>query len=618
MPRPRRKGKELFHLHEPDYDRPIYRLSESTRKRIVQNLEFLYGKAAAAECIKEVERLIQVYWAHKSDPMIAWERTFDPAQRFTEEDVILITYGDLIHHPDMTPLDTLAHLARTYLKGTINTLHLLPFFPYSSDRGFAITDFEEVDPRLGSWDDLEDLKADFRLMFDAVFNHVSSQSRWFCEFRNDHPRYRDFFIVFSTKSTLTPEQMRIITRPRPTEVLTEFSTLRGHRWVWTTFSKDQIDLNYKNPEVLLEVLRIMLVYLYRGADILRLDAVTYLWTEPGTRCAHLEQTHAIIRLFRAVLDAVNPVCALITETNAPHAENVTYFGTGLDEAHMVYNFALPPLTLHAFQNEDASRLTQWAQTLSHVSPQATYFNFLDSHDGIGVTPVAGILSKEEIEDMALRVVEHGGFISYRKEGDGTVSPYELNITWFSAVNREDADEPAEIQVKRYLASRSIALVFMGVPGIYVHGLLGSRNDAEAVIHEKETRSINRKVLDAQWLLAALDDPESMTYKISRPYGRMIYKRTRHTAFHPNGGQKVLSLDSRVFAVARTSPDKAETILTITNVSSQGFTLPLDHARTGISAARFFDILGKTRHKTTQGSFSLEVEPYGVYWLLAEH
>ncbi|MFH1885679.1 MAG: alpha-amylase family glycosyl hydrolase [Pseudomonadota bacterium] len=583
----------------------------------MDRLVFLYGESKSKECLKEVERLMRVYWAHKSEPMMSWERDFDPAERFTEEDVILITYGDLVHHHTLSPLDTMAYLAKTFLKGTVNTLHILPFFPYSSDRGFAVTDFEQVDPRLGSWEDIEELKGDFRLMFDGVVNHVSSKSRWFSEFRNDHPRYRDFFTVFSTKNALSPEHLAIITRPRPTPVLSEFSTLRGHRWVWTTFSKDQIDLNFKNPEVLLEVLRILLVYVYRGADILRLDAVTYLWSELGTKCVHLAQTHAIIQILRAVLAAVAPVAALITETNVPHAENISYFGNGENEAHMVYNFALPPLVLHAFQTQDATRLTQWAASLSPVSPQATYFNFLDSHDGIGVTPVLDILTPGEINLMALRVLEHGGFISYRREGDGSETPYELNITWFSAVNSEDADEPADIQVKRYLASRSIALVLMGVPGVYLHGLLGSRNDAEAVIHEKETRSINRKVIDADQLMAAMGDESSMTNRISRPYGRMIHKRTLHTAFHPNGPQRVLSLDRRIFALTRTSSDGNEKILAIANVSAETVPLNLDREKTGMDANGFYDLLYKKTYEAPGGSFILTCEPYGVYWLLAQ-
>lgn len=317
--------------------------------------------------------------------------------------------------------------------------------------------------------------------------------------------------------------------------------------MWTTFSQDQIDLNYHNPHVLLKMIEILLTYVRRGADIIRLDAVTYLWEELGTSCVHLEQTHAIIKLFRDILDAVAPHVAIITETNVPHKENIRYFGNGKDEAQMVYNFALPPLVLYSFQNENAKKLTEWAASLEKPSNEATFFNFLDSHDGVGVMAVQEILSQEEMDMMALRVVEHGGFISYRANPDGSLSPYELNITWFSAINNEDANEPMELQVKRYIASRAIALVLMGVPGIYLHGFLGSKNDADLVIEEKSTRSINRKTLNKKELLRSLENPETTTYHVTRQLVRLIEIRKRQRAFHPNSPQKSLKSQMKFLA-----------------------------------------------------------------------
>ena len=168
---------------------------------------------------------------------------------------------------------------------------------------------------------------------------------------------------------------------------------------------------------------------------------------------HLEQTHVVIKLFRDILDAVAPNVGLITETNVPHEENMQYFGNGTDEAQMIYNFALPPLVLHTFQTGSSSHLTKWAASLPKISDTASYFNILDSHDGIGVMGAKGILADDEIEMMALRVLEHGGFISYKDNGDGSVSPYELNITWYSALNREDSDETTGFKIKRFLATR---------------------------------------------------------------------------------------------------------------------------------------------------------------------
>ncbi|MFC1896605.1 alpha-amylase family glycosyl hydrolase [Thermodesulfobacteriota bacterium] len=617
MPRRRRRGLERLHLLEPDYARPIYEVPKETSRKILDLLAFLYGKGIAEECLPKVERLMKVYYAHKTPELVAFEESFNPTERFNEEDSMLITYGDLIQTPGESPLDTLVEFCETHLKRTINTLHILPFFPYSSDRGFAIVDFEQVDPRLGNWDDIDDLKKSFRLMFDGVFNHVSSKSRWFQEFRDGNPNYSDFFIVFSTRNYIPDDYLNLITRPRRSSLLTDYTTLNGRKWVWTTFSPDQIDLNFRNPRVLLKALQILLSYVRRGADIIRLDAVTYLWAELGTTCAHLAQTHAIIKLFRVVLDAVAPVAALITETNVPHELNVAYFGDSTDEAHMVYNFALPPLVLHAFQTENASRLTQWAATIRHISPTATYFNFLDSHDGVGVTPVRGILTPEDIEMMALRVVEHGGFISYKDNGDGTTSPYELNVTWYSALNREDADETDDFQIKRFLASRSIALVMMGIPGIYLHSLLGSRNAADAVLSDEQTRSINRKVIDSESLKAALRDPRTTTHNVSRRFRRLLATRKKELAFHPNAPQRVLFLDDSVFALVRTSLDGAGQVLCITNVTSRNVELRLSPDTAALRCGKLNDILSGKAFEGADGVFRLRMEPYEFLWLKSE-
>ena len=611
--------RRYFHLQEPDYTKPIYQVPDYYAQRLKNKITFLYGVPHLESVYLELERIMKVYYAHKTPLMKEFEAQFKPEDRFTEKDIILITYGDLIKTPNQKPLKTLTQLLETYLKGVINFIHILPFFPSSSDRGFAVMDFEEVDPHLGTWDDILELKKDFKLMFDGVFNHVSSKSRWFQEFLNQNPEYINFFTVFSTKQQLSEDQLRLIVRPRTTPILTEFCTLNGKRLVWTTFSQDQIDLNYHNPRVLLKMIEILLTYVRRGADIVRLDAVTYLWEELGTSCVHLEQTHTIIKLFRDILDAVAPHVALITETNVPHKDNIRYFGNGRDEAQMVYNFALPPLVLFSFQNENARKLTEWAATLKNPSDQATFFNFLDSHDGVGVMAVQGILTPEEIEMMALRVVEHGGFISYRANPDGSQSPYELNITWFSAINNEDADEPMEIQIKRYIASRAIALVLMGVPGIYLHGFLGSKNDADLVLEERQTRSINRKTLRKKELLQSLENPETTTYHVTRRLVRLIEIRSRQRAFHPNSPQKILNISDDLFVVLRYTQDQNEMILALTNVTSKRVKVKMNLLEWGILGNyHWHDLIGRKSYETKNHILELTLQPYDVFWLKARN
>lgn len=606
--------RRYYHFLQPDYTRKPLVLPDSFKEHTLARLKFLYGDSCGEKCFTELERILQVYYAHKSDMMLEEQNRFDPSHRFTERDVILITYGDLVSDHQEKPLKTLKSLLNKYVQGVFNTIHILPFFPYSSDRGFAVMDFEEVDPKLGNWEDILELKSKFKLMFDGVFNHVSSKSRWFQEFLNQNPDYADFFTVFSTSSQISADHLKLIVRPRTSELLSTFDTLYGKRMVWTTFSPDQIDLNFHNPKVLLKMIEIMLTYVRRGADLLRLDAVTYLWEELGTNCVHLDQTHSIIQLFRDVLDVVAPQVALITETNVAHQDNIRYFGTGTNEAQMVYNFALPPLVLHTFQNQNASQLTKWAGSLEKISDQATYFNFLDSHDGIGVMAVKDILSPAEIELMALRVVENGGYISYKDNGDGSLSPYEMNITWWSAINNEDSDEPMEQQVDRYIASRAIALVLMGVPGIYLHGLLGSKNDAELVIEERQTRSINRKNINRDELISALENEETTTYQVTRKLTRLIRIRVKEPLFHPNSVQKILKISEFVFTVLRFSKESNDCLMSLINITNQPQQVRVALNQINSNVQNWVDILSHTNFQVGEKNLDIQLQPYQIVWL----
>ena len=605
---------KTVHNQEPDYKRPILKIPPESRERIFSRLVFLYGEAVAKANMPELERILEVYYAHKSREMIEKEKDFVPEERFTEKDVILITYGDLLRDEEPSPFASLAKFCDTYLEGTINTLHILPFFPYSSDRGFSIIDFETVDPNLGTWDDIEDLENRYQLMFDGVINHVSSRSRWFQEFLNGNPYYWDFFINFTSPADLTPEQRRVIFRPRTSDILTQYRSINGPIHVWTTFSPDQIDLNYTNPDVLIRVIEILLLYVRHGADIIRLDAVTYLWAEPGTLCVHLDQTHTTVKLFRDILNIVAPGVALITETNVPHNENINYFGNGHDEAQMVYNFALPPLVLYTFYSEDATVLSRWAMELKKISNTTTFFNFLDSHDGIGVMAVKDILGKKDIDLIIQRAEEHGGYISYKAGEGGAEVPYEINITWFSALNREDSDEDIAFQVKRFVASRIIALVLQGVPGIYLHSLIGTRNDIKAVMATKSKRDINRTVIDGKAVTEALKDPLSKLSRIGREFGRLIAIRTKKRAFHPNGDQHILMITPDIFTILRISPEGDQHILTLTNVTNRACKIEVPLSRIGTGETRWYDLVSGMEWMAENQRLYLSLQPYDVMWL----
>jgi glycosidase len=607
-------GFKFVHNTEPDYQKSQLEIPNDFRETILTKFSFLYGEQTAKAYMPELERICKVYHTYRTEEIIESTKSFEPKERVTEEDVILITYGDLIREDNVSPLETLSKFCGLYLKQTINTLHILPFFPHSSDRGFSVTDFETVDPSLGTWENIEDLETRYKLMFDGVINHVSSKSRWFQEFLDGAPHYKDFFISYDSYDNLTPEERSTIFRPRTTDILTKFHTIDGVKYVWSTFSKDQIDLNFKNPEVLIRVIEILLLYVRKGADIIRLDAVTFLWANPGTSCANLEETHLIVKIFRDILDLVAPHVSIVSETNIPHKDNISYFGNGNDEAHMVYNFALPPLVLHTFYTKDTARLTEWAESLKPLSGTTAYFNFLDSHDGIGLMAIKDILSHSEIKFITQRAREHGGYISYKTDKDGLEVPYEINITWFNALCREDGTVHIHRQIKKFIASRAIALVLQGVPGIYLHSFFGTNNDIDATSCPVSKREVNRKVLDYNTLTKAIDDPDTLTSKIIHKLNALITIRTKQSSFHPNGAQDILKIQPEIFIVLRISPDRDQRILSLINVTDDEIQVTIPMKTVNIFKQEWYDLVSQDMHSFKDNNISIKLKPYDVVWL----
>ncbi len=607
-------GVKFVHSKEPDYQKSHLEIPDDLHEKLLTKLSFLYGHETAMAYMPELERICRVYYAYRTEEIIESTKSFDPKERFTEEDVILITYGDLIREDSVSPLETLSKFCGIYLKQTINTLHILPFFPHSSDRGFSVIDFEAVDPGIGTWDNIEDLETRYKLMFDGVINHVSSKSRWFQRFLEGTPHYKNFFISYNSYDDLTSEERSLIFRPRTSDILTKFHTVYGEKYVWSTFSSDQIDLNYKNPQVLIRVIEIILFYVRKGADIIRLDAITFLWANPGTSCANLEQTHMIVKVFRDILNLVAPHVALISETNIPHSENILYFGNGDDEAHMVYNFALPPLVLHTFYTKDSTVLSDWASTQKPVSETTVFFNFLDSHDGIGLMAIKDILTHEETKFIIQRAKEHGGLISYKTDQDGNEAPYEINITWFSALNREDDPGDIDYQVQKFIASRAIALVLQGVPGIYLHSFFGTKIDKDAACSSISKRDVNRAEIDYNTLIESLENPDTLTSKIIHKLNVIISIRTKQSAFHPNGAQVILKIQPEIFAVLRTSPDKDQHILALVNVTDEEVQATIPMKTVNIFKQKWFDVISQNMYKFNEEDITITVKPYNVIWL----
>jgi len=484
------------------------------------------------------------------------------ADYFSERNVTLITYGDSLLKPGEPPLQTLHHFLRQRLKDSISTVHILPFYPYSSDDGFSVIDYEAINPSLGTWDDVRGLGADFRLMFDAVINHMSAQSGWFRAYLDGDPAYAHFFRTESPEADL-----RSVTRPRTSPLLTPFPKADGSTvHVWTTFSADQVDLDYGDPETLLRILRVLLFYVEQGAQAVRLDAIAYLWKEVGTTCIHLPQTHQVIQLIRAALDVVAPHVVLITETNVPHAENISYFGDGsMPEAQLVYNFTLPPLLFYSLLSGDAHLLAEWVNSLTVRKNDMAFFNFTASHDGIGVRPVEGTLSRDQIQALIQKVEASGGQVSYKANPDGSKSPYELNAAYLDAI--VNPDDPPDVQAARFLVSQAIMLALAGVPAIYIHSLLGSHNDIAGMKAAGYPRAINRQKLNVGELTAALDQPDSFRARVFAGYTHLIRYRTQSAAFHPNADQRAsVSNGGKVFALQRTALDGSERVRCLFNLT----------------------------------------------------
>ena len=566
------------------------------RPTVLDHLEALYGHRVAAAVQARLEGILPRYRSLMGCEL---------SRPLTELDVMLITYGDQIREPGVAPLRSLAAAGRRWWRDLVSAVHILPFYPYSSDDGFSVKDYTAVDPALGDWHDVQRMAAEFELMFDAVLNHMSARGEWFARFLAGDPKFADFFVTVEGDPDLSG-----VVRPRALPLLTAFPSAQGIRKVWTTFSADQVDLNFKNPAVLLRLIEVLLGYVARGARWIRLDAIAYLWKELGTPCIHLPQTHRVIQLIRALLDQLSPGVRLITETNVPHVENISYFGDGTNEAQLVYNFALPPLVLHTIRTGDATALAAWADRLTPPSDQVTFFNFLASHDGIGLNPARGLLTEDEIEALVRHALAHRGFVSHKNMPDGSQSPYELNINYFDALSDPGGSEPADLQIARFLCAHSILLTLQGVPGIYVHSLLGSRGDREAAEQSGVPRRINRAKLDLRELEQELNQPDSLRARVYGGFRGMLQARRQAPAFRPDEPQKVCSPEPGILVIRRGALDGVRTIWCVHNIRAAETALDWPGAELHAPA----DLRSVLGNPVMMDAHGLRMRPYEVLWL----
>lgn len=457
-------------------------------------------------------------------------------------------------------------------------------------------DYHRVAPETGEWGDIAELKQSTNLMFDFVCNHMSAKSEWFQRYLNQEPGFEDFFIAIDPETDLSA-----VTRPRALPLLTPFTLADGTvRHLWTTFSDDQIDLNFASPQVLIAMVDVLLHYLAEGADYIRLDAVGFMWKVPGTTCIHLEQTHRLIQLFRAITEAVAPGTVIITETNVPHKDNISYFGDGTNEAQMVYQFSLPPLVLHSVHSQNVEALCQWAQQLALPSAKTTWFNFLASHDGIGLNPVRGIIPESDILALVEKLQHEGALVNWKNNPDGTRSPYEINVTYLDALSSQSSTDSERLA--RFLLAHAVLLSFPGVPAIYIQSIIGSRNDYDNVERLGYNRAINRRKYQEGEMDAQLEDNKTLRHNSYQALTKMIAIRRQQKAFHPDSQAFYDAVNQHVLRIIRVAGN-GERITALFNFQ--------EHAQT-----IFLEIQSGTEllTETPVSGNSVTLNPWQVMWI----
>ncbi|MCH8004127.1 MAG: sugar phosphorylase [Nanoarchaeota archaeon] len=571
-------------------------MKKSNQKEIILNIhkkiKYLYPEKDTDEILHKLKSIMDNYDNNKI--IVAKRKRYDDKISLTNKDAILITYGDTIKQKNEKPLKTLHKFLKKYVKKSISGVHILPFFPYSSDDGFSVIDYKKVNPTLGDWEDIVRICKDYRLMVDFVINHVSRESKWFKAFLKGDKKYKDYFIHYSKKVDTSS-----VFRPRTNPLLTKFKTQNGIKYVWTTFSNDQVDLNFKNPDVLIDMIEILLFYVSKGVEIIRLDAIAYLWKELGTKCIHLKKTHEIVKIMRDILDYVAPYTIIITETNVPPKENISYFGNGHDEAQMIYKFLLPPLVLDAITRKDSSYLKKVYKMFGSLNKNSLFFNFLASHDGIGILGARRTLSSKHFNNLIKTIKNHNGLISYKTGKKGRTVPYELNINYFDGINNPNKKTGVEKEVKRFIASQAIMILSKGIPGIYIHSLLGSRNYLQGVKRTGMKREINREKLEYKKIDREIKNKKSIRHKTLSNYLNILNVRKNIGALDPYCKEKPIKSDKRLLITERKYGGKKVTV--IVNVSEDKIMLE--------KYTKKLDWLSKKR-------FSGEIKPYGSYIIIS--
>ena len=529
--------------------------------------------------------------------------TAEPTERWDGRDVVLITYADTIGDEGVPGLQALKSFVNRHLQPFAAVIHVLPFLESTSDGGFAVASHTKLEQRFGDWSDLAALAQGRRLMADLVLNHVSASHPWVQQFMRDEQPGRSCVLEAAPDPCWAD-----VVRPRSSNLFTQLRGAKGSRQVWTTFGPDQVDLNWRSVEVLLGFARLMQRMARHGVRWIRLDAVGFVWKEPHTSCIHLPQAHQLVRVLRLLLDQVGPDGVVVTETNVPEQENLSYLRSG-DEAHLAYNFPLPPLLLEASVSGRADLLNAWLGRWPDLPPQTGLLNFTACHDGVGLRPLEGLMPQKRLLQLLIGCEQRGGLVSHRMLSSGEEVPYEINISWWSAM-ADGGIDPTYLQKERFLLTQLLILALPGVPAFYLPALLAAPNDLTRFRRTGHRRDLNRPQFTAQALERRLADPDSDVSALLPVLRRALAERVVHPALHPDAPMTVLSTDRSDCVILRRSRG-GETLVAVHNVTSARLSFRL-RGLGGDLNQPWADCLSGHVFEPLQ---SHSLEPYAVHWLV---
>ena len=531
-------------------------LTQKDNKKVRSKLDNIYKIFLSKKDIDKIEdEIIQIIKNfNKKNPK--------RKKNISEKTSLIICYGDSIYSNKKSSISLFKIFFQKKLKNYFNTIHFLPFYPSSSDSGFSVKDHYKIENKLGNWSDIKKISKSNDIMADMVINHSSARGLWFRNFLKNKKPGKNYFLTIDSKFDTSK-----VIRPRDHKLLKKINIFNKKEYLWRTFSADQLDLNFKNPSVLLRFIKIMINLINHGVTVFRLDAIAYLWKESGTKCINLKQTHEIIKLLRTICSYLNVETIIVTETNLPEKENLTYFGKN-DEANWIYNFSLPPLLIHAFLFENSSYLNQWSKKLPITKNGNSYLNFISSHDGIGIRPTEGIFDKKVLNNFLKRLKKNGSKFSYRKVQNKLKKVYEANITVFNALKKTDYDLKGKFFLERYVSAHSIMISFEGIPAIYFNSLFGKSNDEAKYIITGNNRDVNRYKWNYKNISKKLSNKNSKQSIFFQKISNLLSIRRKQKAFHPNASRHNINLGSKIFSFKRISINKKQTVICITNLSSK--------------------------------------------------